>query len=148
MDVAHSRKLSKNLGSASPKSLSWQSFLENGKVLPMANGRPESNEAVSERLRILRTTVSGDSQTAFAARLGVEVKRWNNFERLMPLSKEVAFLVVKKFPDVTLDWLFLGKEDGLSVRRQREFAEAEKALRRPKPAPAGRRPLKTPPRGS
>jgi len=45
----------------------------------------------------------------------------------MPLSKEVAILLVKKFPDVTLDWIYLGNENGLSVRRQREFAEAGKA---------------------
>ncbi len=92
----------------------------------MVNGRMDSNEAVSERLRLLRKVVSGENQTAFAARLGIEIKRWNNFERGMPLSKEVAILLVKKFPDVTLDWIYLGNENGLSVRRQREFIEAGK----------------------
>lgn len=93
----------------------------------MANLRPDSNEAVSERLKLLRQVVSGENQTAFASRLGIEVKRWNNFERASPLSKEVAFLIVRKFPDVTLDWLWLGNEGGLPVRFQRELTEAGKA---------------------
>ena len=97
----------------------------------MAHVRAESNEAVAARLRLLRTVVSGESQTAFAAALGIEVKRWNNFERGLPLSKEVAFLLVNKFPDVTLDWLYLGNENGLSVRRQRELVEAGKATTAP-----------------
>lgn len=96
-------------------------------VLMRTSSRPDSNEAVADRLRLLRQVVSGESQTAFAARLGIDVKRWNNFERESPLSKEVAFLIVKKFPDVTLDWLFLGNEGGLPVRFQRELAEAGKA---------------------
>lgn len=146
MEIGHSPKISKDFGSASPKSLSWQRYLDDGTLVPMGNGRPESNEAVSERLKILRKAVSGESQTAFAARLGIETKRWNNLEREHPLSKEVAFLIVKKFPDVTLDWLWLGNENGLSVKRQREFAEAEKALRRPKGDP--RRPSGSPLRGS
>jgi hypothetical protein len=93
----------------------------------MRNSNPSSNESVAERLKLLRWVVSGENQTAFAARLGIEPKRWNNFERAMPLSKEVAFLIVKKFPDVTLDWLWLGNEGGLPVRLQRELAEAGKA---------------------
>jgi hypothetical protein len=67
----------------------------------------------------LRKCISGGSQTAFAARLGIEVQRWNNFERGSPLSKEVAILIVQTFPDVTLDWLFLGKTDGLTLKRHR-----------------------------
>lgn len=127
LKLMHGSKIPKLFGSTSPKSISWQRYLDDGKVPPMAGGRPDSNEAVSERLRLLRQVVSGESQTAFSARIGIDPKRWNNFERGMPLSKEVAILLVKKFPDVTLDWIYLGNENGLSVRRQREFAEAGKA---------------------
>lgn len=59
--------------------------------------------------------------------MGFEVKRWNNFERGLPLGKEAAFQLVQKIPGLTLDWLFLGKEDGLPVKLQRELLEAEKA---------------------
>lgn len=72
--------------------------------------------------------VAGDNQTSFAARIGIEVKRWNNFERGSPLSKEIAILLVQKIPGLTLDWLFLGKEDGLTRTRQLELADAMKAV--------------------
>jgi hypothetical protein len=86
--------------------------------------RPESNEAVSERLKLLRLVVSGESQPQFAACLGIDFRRWNNFERGLPLSKEIAFLLVQKFPDITLDWLFLGKTSGLTLKRLQELEAA------------------------
>lgn len=88
---------------------------------------PSANQEVARRLTILRHAVAGESQTAFAQRVGIEVKRWNNFERSLPLSKDVAIMLVRKFPGLTLDWLFLGIEDGLPVKLQRELAEAGKS---------------------
>lgn len=80
------------------------------------------------RLKALRHMVSGENQTTFAAKIGIEVKRWNNFERGSPLSKEIAILLVQNIPGLTLDWLFLGKEDGLTRTRQAELADALKAI--------------------
>ncbi len=84
------------------------------------------NEAAT-RLVALRLALTGENQTRFAARVGFEVKRWNNFERGLPLSKEAAIQLVKRIPGLTLDWLFLGREDGLPVKLQRELVEAGKA---------------------
>jgi hypothetical protein len=64
--------------------------------------RPESNEAISERLKLLRALFSGENQRQFAARLGIEPRRWGNFENGFPFSKEVALLIVQKFPNITL----------------------------------------------
>lgn len=89
--------------------------------------KPSENSEVARRLTILRLAVAGGSQTSFAQQVGIEVKRWNNFERGLPLSKDVAFSLVRKFPGLTLDWLFLGIEDGLPVKFQRELAEAGKS---------------------
>jgi hypothetical protein len=75
---------------------------------------------------ILRLAVTGESQTAFAQRVGIEVKRWNNFERGLPLSKDAAITLVRKIPGLTLDWLFLGNEAGLTIKLQRELTEAGK----------------------
>ncbi len=83
------------------------------------------------RLKALRFMIAGENQTSFAARIGIEVKRWNNFERGSPLSKEIAFLLVQKIPGLTLDWLFLGREDGLTRTRQLELADALKAVAAP-----------------
>jgi hypothetical protein len=56
----------------------------------------------------------------------------------MPLSKEVAILIVKKFPDITLDWLYLGNPRGLTVKRQQELDEAGKANIAPPFSPPSR----------
>jgi transcriptional regulator with XRE-family HTH domain len=82
--------------------------------------REDGDEAVARRLKMLRKAI-GENQTAFAARLGLSQSRWNNFERGLPLSKEVAFAIVRRFPDLTLDWLWLGRVDGLTLKRQREL---------------------------
>ncbi len=81
-----------------------------------------------QRLKALRHMIAGENQTVFASKIGIEVKRWNNFERGSPLSKEIAILLVQKIPGLTLDWLFLAKEDGLTRTRQLELAEALKAV--------------------
>ena len=96
----------------------------------MARTHPSDNSQVAHRLKVLRQVVAGENQTAFAVRLGMEMKRWNNFERGYPLSKEIAFLIAQKVPGVTLDWLWLGNEGGLPLKLQRELSEAEKLLLR------------------
>lgn len=88
---------------------------------------PTENSEVARRLVNLRLAVAGESQTAFAQHVGIETKRWNNFERGLPLSKDAALILVRKIPGLTLDWLFLGVEAGLTLKLQRELAEAGKA---------------------
>ncbi len=64
----------------------------------------------------------------FAAFLGIPSSRWNNLENGFPLSKEVAFLLVRRISGLSLDWLWFGKTDGLSYRighRLGEFPERQ-----------------------
>jgi plasmid maintenance system antidote protein VapI len=73
---------------------------------------------VSKRARLLREAMGFNGrggQQAFANFLGVERGRWNNVECGAPLSKDMALRIVRKFPGVTLDWLFLGRPEGLTV---------------------------------
>jgi len=84
-------------------------------------GSPAENTEVARRLIALRQLMAGDSQTAFAQQVGIDVKRWNNFERGLPLSKDAAIKLVRRIPGLTLDWLFLGVEDGMPTRLQREL---------------------------
>jgi hypothetical protein len=107
---------------------------------------PTDNSEVAKRLRALRFYLAGDNQTAFGKRYGIEVKRWNNFEREMSLSKGIAFLLVQKIPGLTLDWLYLGNEDGLPVKLQRELAEAGRQVHQ-LPGPPKAPPKGTPSRG-
>ena len=99
----------------------------------MSKSSPQDLEsaAVAARLRVLRHYVSGSahgSRLAFAKRMGIPYARWHNIERGLPLSKEIALHLVKAVHGLTLDWLYLGKEDGLSVKLQRDLAEAGKTV--------------------
>lgn len=96
----------------------------------MAKGTPDLDTA--HRLRTLRVYAGcGDSQTRFAATYGFTVKQWNNFERGHPLSKEAAIQLVRRFPGLTLDWLHLGRMDGLPGRLRQELEAAEKLTTSP-----------------
>ncbi len=83
-----------------------------------------SNEAVARRLMALRYSVAGDNQTRFSVEIGIGIKSWNNSERTGNISRSTAVLLCAKFPGLTLDWIYRGVEDGLSVARQRSLAEA------------------------
>ena len=83
----------------------------------------------SKRARRLREAMGfngrGDQQK-FAELLSVGRGRWNNIECGAPLSKEMAVRIVRKFPGVTLDWLFLGRPEGLTVKIARALSEPAK----------------------
>lgn len=79
----------------------------------MANKRKQKSET-ARRLIALRTAWGYPQQKAFAHFLQVEPTRYANLEGAAPLSREVALILVKKIPGLTLDWLYLGREDGLS----------------------------------
>jgi hypothetical protein len=69
--------------------------------------------------------VFGETQSQFAVRIGITQPRWNNMERgSYPLSKDVALLIVRTIPDITLDWLFLGKTSGPTLKRLQELEAA------------------------
>ena len=89
------------------------------------------HKAVARRLRILRHRAVGGghgAQMRFVARIDVEYAQWNNLERSYPLARDMALKLVHAFPGVTLDWLYLGRMDGMSSVLQGELLEAEKAV--------------------
>ena len=65
-------------------------------------------------------------QQAFANFLSVDRGRWSNVECGAPLSKEMALRIVRKFPGVTLDWLFLGRPEGLTAEMALALSEPSK----------------------
>ena len=89
------------------------------------------NAAIARRLRILRHHIAGGdhgSRARFAVQIGIEYKRWNNFERGYPMPRDMAIHLVRAIHGLTLDWIYLGRQDGMSLRLQRELEEAGKAL--------------------
>lgn len=93
-------------------------------LLCMAKEPEKIDFDTAERLRILRVYSRSPNQTAFAARYGFELKSWNNYERGFSLPSWAAIQLVQKFPGLTLDWIYLGKEDGLPGRLREELEEA------------------------
>lgn len=60
---------------------------------------------------------------AFANWIGITPQRWSNFENGMPLSKDVAIRLVRRIHGLTLDYVFLGRTEGLSVDLARKLGE-------------------------
>lgn len=90
-----------------------------------------NNQEIAFRLRTLRYSVAGGDQGAqsrFAVQMKIDPKRWNNYERAYPLPRDMAVHLVRRVPGLTTDWLWLGIEDGMPGRLQRELAEAGNAL--------------------
>jgi hypothetical protein len=83
---------------------------------------------VARRLRTLQKAVGGRG-TTMADRLDISPQRWGNFLGGKPLNREVAIKLVQTIPGLTLDWLYLGKIDGLTVELARMLEEAEKQLK-------------------
>lgn len=97
----------------------------------MARTAEPADLDTARRLKILRTyakCVGVGGQTQFAARYGFELKTWNNYERGYSLPSPAAIQLVQKFPGLTLDWIHLGKTEGLPGILRTELEEAEKAL--------------------
>lgn len=84
--------------------------------------------AVAKRLRAIRWLYGGgdsSTQQAFATKIGVEYKNWNNWENGYPFPRDAALALVKRFPSLSLDWIWLGKTNGMTVAM---VAELELAM--------------------
>lgn len=82
-------------------------------------------EAYRERLRLLREIIAGENQMQFAKRLDIPFKRWSNYERGYPVPRETAFLIVKAFPGMSVEWIWWGWEGNLSTEYKNKIAAAE-----------------------
>jgi transcriptional regulator with XRE-family HTH domain len=82
-------------------------------------------EAYKRRLVLLRVIASGASQQAFADLLGMPVKRWANYERGFPVPREAAFMLVHKFPGLSIEWVWFGWTAHLSPEFQKKIEKAE-----------------------
>jgi len=74
---------------------------------------------VAQRLLLLQEMFEGTRRGAsvrMAQRLGITFHRWYNVLRGSPLSIAIAQRIVLNFPGVSLDWLYLGRPEGLSCQ--------------------------------
>ena len=74
---------------------------------------------VAQRLLLLQEMFEGTGRGAsgrMAQRLGITFHHWYNVLRGSPLSIALAQRIVLNFPGVSLDWLYLGRPEGLSCQ--------------------------------
>lgn len=111
------------------KSFFLENLLEGSKFPPVNKGI--DHKATGRRLRILRHLVAGSDNgaaTRFVDMLGIENSRWSNLEHGLPLQRDLAAQLIYLVPGLTMDWLWLGRVDGMPTVLQRELLEAEKAV--------------------
>jgi hypothetical protein len=69
--------------------------------------------AVGKRLKAIRLT-AGTDRKEFVGRIAVAIADWNSYEDArMLITAHVAAKVVDQIPGLTLDWIFLGRTNGL-----------------------------------
>jgi hypothetical protein len=82
-------------------------------------------KAVGRRLKALRAVAWTDHK-GFCAKCGIGLADWNNYEAAnMLLPPNVGGKLVENIPGLTLDWLYLGRTNGLDGDLQRKLAAAE-----------------------
>jgi DNA-binding XRE family transcriptional regulator len=87
----------------------------------------ESKQAVAARLRRIRIA-SGMNQSDFAKTIVTAQNTYSAYENGSRMcSLEAAILIAKKY-DVTLDYIFMGVVDGLTVKRAREVNSVKPQL--------------------
>lgn len=106
---------------------------------PMANAGTDGDEDVALRCRVLTRLYAQDNSSQFAADIGISSTRWNGIENSGALSRDVARLITRQYPEVSLDWLYRGKDDGLTKPKSDELFAAFREL-----AVAHQRPAKVP----
>jgi hypothetical protein len=84
---------------------------------------------IAERLLLLQEVFEGTGRGAsrrMAERLGVTLHRGCNVLRASPLGISLAQRIVLKFPGVSLDWLYLGRLEGLSCEIAEKLGYGER----------------------
>ena len=74
------------------------------------------------RMRRLREALEGldhGAQTRFAQQIGIGLTTWNAIENGKDVSIRVARAIIARYPGITLDWIYYGKAEGLTVHMYR-----------------------------
>ncbi|MGX1171256.1 transcriptional regulator with XRE-family HTH domain [Bradyrhizobium sp. USDA 372] len=91
-------------------------------------GFEKEMDAYKARLKLLREVVSSGSQQDFADKIGIDMKRWNNYERGYPIPREIAFLLREKLKEPLAEWLWWGLDKHLSPQFKAKLKTAEQRI--------------------
>lgn len=92
-----------------------------------------SKQEIARRLKVTRLALSFEKQVDFARALGdrVTAQRWNNYKSGRDrLTLNLALTICRKFPQVTLDWIFRGDKGTLRPAFSTALDETEEFLER------------------
>lgn len=93
--------------------------------LTMAEAGTDTDEDTALRCRVVTLLYGKGNSTRFAEEdLGVGYKAWNHAENTGDLSRPMARVLTQKYPDISLDWLYRGRDIGLTTVRSEELAAA------------------------
>ena len=81
----------------------------------------KTSNTVAGRLRQLRQAKGYRDAISFATFLGLRRSHWGNLENGYPLTRDMALLLIRKVPGLSLDWLYLGRVEGLSIPLARQL---------------------------
>src|SRR6188768_2833172 len=87
-----------------------------GRAFVARRGRPSlpARSPEGQRILALMEIYNLDTPTAFAAAIGVSQPRLSNVVAGgLPLGKELAFAIIKRFPAVGLEFLWFGDPGGI-----------------------------------
>jgi hypothetical protein len=98
---------------------------EQAAFMKQVKGFEKYRAGYKARLRILKDIIDADSQQAIADKLGIEMKRWNNYERGYPIPREIAFLLREKLPGMSAEWLWFGDTGNLSPQFIKKIKEVQ-----------------------
>jgi transcriptional regulator with XRE-family HTH domain len=84
-------------------------------------GRAEAIPGQADRLKRLREAFGYPTAIGFAAYLGISNSVYGSYENGVPISWPNALKMIRKIPGLTLDWLYLGKPDGLPLELARRL---------------------------
>jgi transcriptional regulator with XRE-family HTH domain len=87
---------------------------------------PKPKETPQQRAVRLRVALDIATQQAMAEHLGVSFNRWNNVERGMSLGHDLAVIMCQRIPGLTLDWLYFGRVEGISMDIAQRLGEMPK----------------------
>ena len=82
--------------------------------------RPRKYTPSARRLRALIEVIGFEgrgAQTGFAKEIGVDRRRLNNVLVGYPLSRQLARIIICRYPGVSMDFLFMGTAGGLLDRK-------------------------------
>lgn len=94
----------------------------------MADAGTDEDEDVAIRCRALTHIYAGGNSRLFAEMVGIQYTSWNGTENSGALSRDVARRITRKWPEVSLDWVYRGSDRGLTTAKGNELAAIYQAM--------------------